>query len=212
MMFRVRVDEIVPDMKERLSTFFSDKEHVLVHHVLPNGKNPHFHVFLNTELFLSIQAFRYQFQKLTNAKGPEMSIKQCDIERKDEYIQYLFNRKHGNTPTLISTTIDTANHEANALKVAEDFSSSVKKTKKKNDEITNWEISEKVRELIFAREDPLSEYEIYSQAIDAAIDVCRKHKKTYTDFSIVRLVQTAITSDKNYRENFKKSVMERMFK
>lgn len=212
MLFRVRIDETVPDMGEKLKQFVQGKEHVLVKHTLPNNKNPHFHFFLQDTSVISIQSFRYKLDKYTNAKGSDRSLKICDEERKDEYIQYLFNSKHGNVFTLLSTTIPVEEYIERARKVAYDFMETKTKNKKSS-EITTWELAEHVREYLYNdKTEPVSEYDIYSIAIDHAIEVHRKYKKTYTDFSILRVVQTAITSDKNYREKFKENIINKIFK
>lgn len=208
MKFRLRIDEICPDMTERLSGFFAGTEHVLVKHVLPHG-NPHYHIYYDNPMIMSVPALRYQIDKLTTCKGPQRSIKECDETRKDEYIQYLFNTKHGNISTTISSSIQLDDYIKKAKEVSEDFAKS--RIKAKRPEVTLWEMAEEVRALCVT-DNPTSEYELYRQYIEAAIDVCRKHKKTYTDFSIQRLVQTAITCNKDTRDTFVKNVMDRIFK
>lgn len=210
MRFRVRVDKLHAETESVLTDFVSkSKSHCLVYHFVNN--NPHYHFYIDDDRYMSCQALRYQIDKITGSKRSERSIKECDTTRVDEYVQYLFNEKHGNKWRLVSSSIDTTEHQAKAKTVAADFL--VKQQKSKTREITTWELAEEVKNLYMADDTkPDSEYEIYKIHIDYAIDVCRKYRKTYTDFSIQRIVQTALTADRRNRDQFVKNVIDRIFR
>lgn len=210
MKFRVRVDRLYEETERVLEEFVkSTKSHCLVYHFVNN--NPHYHFYIDDDRYMSCQALRYKIDKLTGSKGHERSVKECDTARVDEYVQYLFNEKHGNKWRLVTTSFDTTAQQAAAAAVAEDFL--VKHQKSKTKEITTWEIAEEVKNLYMADNNKYeSEYDIYTCHINYAIDVCRKHKKTYTDFSIQRIVQTALTADRRNRQQFVKNVLDRIFR
>lgn len=213
MRFRIRVDQIKPNtvdlLKEMLKT---SAQHVLVYHLDREGRNPHYHAYVEDTRFLSAQAYRYHVDSRLGVKGPERSVKACDDERVDEYIQYLFHEKHGNRAILIEATLDVGVHRQKAKEVAQEFEKvKSKKARKTREEPTTWDLAEQVREQLAAdNRDPLSEAELYEWATDYAIEVCRKARKTFTDFSIQRIVQTAVTANKETRELFKRRVVARM--
>lgn len=214
MRLRLRVDEITLDMGQRFLEMIKrhlPTDYVVVRHVLPGGKNPHFHAYVNCPMMMSASGMRYYMDKL-GVKGSDRSVKECDEERVDEYIQYMFNRKHGNTWMLVESTIDTTTHQQAAEQVADEFEERQRaKSSRKKTEPTTWDLAEEVRmKLSVDNREPLSEAQLYEWATDYAIDACRKARKTYTDFSIQRIVQTAVTANKESRHLFTQRVVARM--
>lgn len=208
MLFRIRADELDEETSAKLIKMVAAKEHVLVKHVLPHG-NPHFHLYLNDPCQMSCPAMRYTLDKVIKCKGPQRSVKECEKERAAEYLQYLFNTKHGNVATIISTTLDVAEYQSKAAVVSQEFADTVKSRKAKD--VTSWQMSEEVRQLYLAHgEEIRSEEDIYRVHIIYAIQVCRKYKKTFTDFSIQRIVQTAVCSDSKNQEIFVRNVIARI--
>lgn len=213
MLFRLRVDEVNPTVQEQLSKLLSGHEHVLVKHVLPHG-NPHFHAYADLE-YNSRQALRYQVDKLCKTKtAAERSVTECDPARKDEYIQYLFNTKHGNQWLLVSSTMDTTQHQANAGAVAEEFEATRPPKEKKKQGPTMWEMAMETHQLYLLTHVRMlsadSPSDVHREYARCAIQVCRKHKKGFCDYTIQKIVQTAMTEDGSYRELVVNSVVRRM--
>lgn len=213
MRFRLRVDAINPQLGARFLEMLKKHlptDYVVVYHVLPGNRNPHFHAYVNCPMMMSVPSMRYHVDKL-GVKGPDRSVKECDEERVDEYIQYLFNRKHGNTWGLVESTIDTTKHQEAAQQVADEYQQTRAKSSRKSNEPTSWDLAEQVRSSLSAdNREPLTEAQLYEWATDYAIDACRKARKTYTDFSIQRIVQTAVTASKETRQLFTRRVVARM--
>lgn len=214
MRLRLRVDDLNPEMGSRFLEMLKKHlptDYVVVRHVLPGGRNPHYHAYVNCPMMMHVSGMRYWVDKL-GVKGPDRSVKECDEERVDEYIQYLFNRKHGNVWYLIESTIDTTAHQAAAAQVADEFQERQRaKSSRKTTEPTTWDLAEQVRSsLSVDNREPLSEAQLYEWATDYAIDACRRARKTYTDFSIQRIVQTAVTASKETRQLFTQRVVARM--
>lgn len=212
MLFRIRIDstDLARDMA--IVNWVKGMDHVLVQHVLPEGRNRHFHIFLDAP-YKSAQSCRYNVRKISNAKGSELSVTECDPARRDEYIQYLFNRKHGNQWHLVSSTIDTTEHQRKALEVKEEFDSQQEASKKKTGP-TQWELVAETSALATSRieEDKVSIAYVEQTYVEACIDVHRKHHKTFCDFSLLRIVQTALSGTQHGRAKLVGSILERLQK
>lgn len=174
MLFRLRVDEVNLFVEQKFRELLAGREHVLVKHWLPHG-NPHFHAYADLDS-KSCQALRYRIDKLFDiTKSDQRSVVPCDIDRKDEYIQYLFNTKKGNQYRIVSQTIDTTEHIAHANDVSIEFAKTRKD--KKFTGPTTWDLAEQVIHAVTA--DPYipeHEGEIYAQYVHHAIEIHRKHK------------------------------------
>lgn len=213
MKLRIRIDKLDETTEAKLTDFVTkSKSHCLVYHYV--NDNPHYHFYLDDDRFMSCQSLRYHIDKIVGVtKGHQRSVKECQADRIDEYLQYLFNEKHGNKWRLVSSNIDVEQHQAKAAAVAEDFTKTVLSKGSKRKEVTTWDISEEVKNLYLADGNkPESEYDIYKLHIDYAIDVCRKYHKTYTDFSIQRIVQTAITANRCNRDQFTRNILDKIFR
>lgn len=213
MLFRIRIDSDHLDRNMAIESWVKSYDHVLVAHVLPGNRNRHYHIFLDAP-FKSEQSCRYNVSKMSGTSGTERSVTFCDPARKDEYIQYLFNRKHGNVWTLISTTIDTTEHQQKALLVKEDFDAQQEQAKKKPTGPTMWELVAETSALATSRieEDRVSAEYIEQLYVEAAIDVHRNHRKPFCDFSLLRIVQTALSGTQHGRHKLVQSVLARLNK
>lgn len=200
MSYRVRIDEKVS--VEDLKSFFNiSDELVIVHHMV--NDNPHFHLYIRSENWKSPQAMRYAIRtKFKNLNKTDYSIKTCDESRKDEYIQYLFNRKHGNVPTLMYTTMDTTSHQQRALEVYNDFMEKYKSV----DEITTYDICKMLAEWIRTN-GSVTKLEMVNQCIE----IHNKYGKSYCVFSLERVLTTAMGLTDQYRSHVINSVMDKVF-
>lgn len=212
MLFRLRVDEVNANVQEQLTKLMSGHEHVLVKHVLPNG-NPHFHAYVDLD-YNSRQALRYHIDTKCKTKAAERSVTSCDPERKDEYIQYLFNTKHGNQWRIVSSTVDTTEHQAKALAVATEFEESKPPKEKKQQGPTMWDMAQEIHQLFVLTHVrmPSNQFpsEIHREYAKLAIQVCRKYKKGFCDYTLTKLVQTAMGEHEPYREIVVNAVVRRL--
>lgn len=191
MKFRVRIDD-KDGLRELLTEYLEGKDHLLVHHVLPTG-NPHFHFFIDMPLVKSQQSYRYQVKTKFKVEGSDFSVKQCDDDKVDEYKQYLFNEKNGNKPTFVSSSCDVLEYQRKAKEVADDFKS---RQVSKKETISSWGLAMELRQVINQYPEHLREYEVYTQFIHDAIKVHEKHHKSYCEFSLLRVIQTAMGDSK----------------
>lgn len=208
MLFRLRVDEVNLFVQQKFTELLHGHEHVFVKHVLPHG-NPHFHAYADLD-YKSCQALRYQIDKRFDiTKSDQRSVTPCDVDRKDEYIQYLFNTKKGNVWTLLSSTMDVTAHQQAALQVTEEFVKSRKGKKLQGP--TTWDLAQYVQTAVAADpEVPETENAIYAQYVHHAILVHREYKKPFCDFSLVRVIQTAMSGSKRDTRLLERSVLNRL--
>jgi len=213
MLFRIRIDVegVDPGVCPRsqvIEQWVKQYEHVLVHHVL-GTRNPHYHIFLDAP-YNSVQSCRYHVDKMSGAKGPARSVVECTETRRDEYIQYLFNRKKGNVPTLRSSTIDTTEHQQRALDVKEEYDAAREEKKKMGP--SGWDLAQETVALVNSRmeEDRICKEYLVQEYIRACIDVHRKHKKAYCDFSLLKVVTTALGETPTGRQAIVDRLCERL--
>jgi len=141
--FRVRVDgeddARMVEFCKNLGTKF-----LLVHHVLPTG-NPHYHFYAETTLTQG--NLSNQIKKKLGVTGGDYSNKSCDMNRKMEYLSYLFNTKKGNVPRVVAyvgfNMLDIATMKENSEKIAHEYKVALQRSKK-----TQFQIVELVMERI----------------------------------------------------------------
>jgi len=123
MELRGRIDEVKEVSSDALRAWLTTAgtDIVLVHHILPNG-NPHFHFYLKSR-FNSVASAKYNFKKRFVVDKTDWSLKECAADRRDEYLQYLFNTKHGNKPTLITSFKDLSEEQKRASVISTEFPS-----------------------------------------------------------------------------------------
>lgn len=194
MLFRVRVDSQRND-QSFLDFLHNYKSYVCVFHELPHG-NPHYHMFIEDTMSLSIDALRKRVDRNFNVKGADRSVKECDMSRVNEYIQYLYNQKHGNSATHIThCNIDDAlllQLQAQAKDVADDFAQR-KKVKSDRQQITQYDLAEEVKSRLSELHKTEFTIEDYTKV---AIQVMRKHRKAFCKYSLGRIIMTAMSDEK----------------
>lgn len=188
-MYRVRID-YKPDfdfLKLIGEDLFDEaKELLIVHHVLPHG-NPHYHVYVNIDV--KENTIRQRIKR-KGFVASEFSLKQCDPQRKDEYIQYLFNEKHGNQATVIfNRDIDSEylhRLQIQAKDVTNEFAH--RQTRKRPGKLTIYELAEEVHKKIQEHVGPVS----IKEYVKVSIDICIKHKQAFEEHYLRRLAFTAM--------------------
>lgn len=227
-MFRVRVD-IVNDLNsdDLLEVCGSPDTHVLVRHELPHG-NPHYHLWLPTDI--TDKALRLRLDRKFNLKKTDRSVKICNPERVNEYIQYMFNTKHGNKWELISVRNFDDDLLNDLIKAAKEISTDFddRNNKKKNTGPTIWDLALEVeREFTKANEDEGNklrytgrgraedysedyENEKYMITIytDLTIQILRKHRKAFDEFLIRKVISTAMSSHEKGKEILRKKMIK----
>lgn len=192
MKFRVRVDEVSEETQKLLIAHVqSSVSHVLVRHDFPDGHNSHFHMYIDNG-YASCQAYRYQVDKLFKVKGSLRSVVKCDDDRVDEYVQYLFNKKKGNIPTLLSTNMDVTSHQQKALDVADAWEA------ERSKDVSAYHIAQELVRWIDDNDINPAMNDGIRQLIEKAIDIHNKYAKGYCDFSLSRVCQTAMGLSHNF--------------
>lgn len=221
-MFRIRIDEKsglnVVDFIESIGA----TTYVLVHHVLPHG-NPHYHAYVETEI--KEQTLRQRIKR-NGYVASEFSLKKCDNERKNEYIQYLFNQKHDNVPNLIksynfpSELLDRL--QIQARDVAEEFSRN--KTIKRNSRPTIFELAKEITEKYNEKypqktvnnlgtnwTNSPDGYLEYKYHLELAIEVCNKYNQAFEENYLRRLVTTALCNRESGKKIIISNILAKVF-
>lgn len=221
-MFRIRID-IVNDLNsDDIIEIVDSEAHVVVRHELPNG-NPHYHAWIKTSLKENTIRLRLK-RKFTQLKSSDYSIKKCDEGRVNEYVQYMFNTKHGNKWELIDThNFDNQlldDLKENAKKISTDFAESQTKSKSKGPTI--WDIAQEVETIVkpqieqtsfgYGRAedfqlDSATEHKNITIYTDTAIHVLRKHKKAFDEFLLRKVISTAMSSDEFGKDKLRKKMI-----
>lgn len=129
----------------------------------------------------------------TIEKATDYSVKECDNERVDEYIQYLFNTKHGNLwRRVCDIGIDSARIDcaiSNAAQVSDDYDKTVKK-KTKSKTVTMYDIAEELSEIMKTYKHIEEERDWYLKSITETIKLCKKYRKGMDYNMICKIVTT----------------------
>jgi len=187
MKFRVRID----GQEDQNVTQFCEPyvSSVIVQHTLPHG-NPHYHMFIEDRMSLSIDAFRARVKRFFKPESrSDYSVKVCDEDKEHEYIQYLFNTKHGNVSRLVTHKYDsvTLNRlKESAQDITREFEARV--THRKSKGPTIYDIAEQVRDIAEQTHNTDLTVEWYTQT---AITVLHKHRKTCEPNMLIKIVSTA---------------------
>lgn len=221
-MFRIRVDIVNSLNSDDLLEVCGANSYVIVRHELPHG-NPHFHAYLSYDCAMKDNTLRQRFKrKFPYLKSSDYSVKKCDEDKINEYVQYLFNTKHGNKWELIdSHNFDTqllADLQKAAKDVSDHFASS--QTTKQRKGTTIWDIAQEVEKEFTENFHTINNlgdeihkfYEQEEQKIivytDIAIKVLRKNKKAFDEFLLRKVITTAMSSS----ENGKKMMRQKMLR
>lgn len=211
MKFRVRVDDVDEATQKLLLEHVANVgvSHVLVRHFFDDGHNPHYHYYIDIPDVKSCQSYRYKFKTRVafhfKMKSSDYSITQCSDDRVDEYIQYLFNTKHGNKWQLLSSTLDTSLHQQRAGLVAEAYEAQSSKAK---DSVSQWQLSVELRDAIDQLDSTM--YESHVTIVDMAISLHNKYKKPFCEFSLRKVILTAIGQSK-WREEIVHKLAQKIF-
>lgn len=194
MKFRVRVDgKSDEEFCLFLSKMCKNSSVVLVHHVLPHG-NPHHHAMIEDGMVMSVDTFRKRVSRYFNVKGSDYSVKICDDDKVNEYVQYMFNTKHGNVAKLVyvnnfsQNTLDDC--IAKAKEVTDEFAKSVEEAKKKNKTISAYDLGIRVYEMM---QDSHNENPTIEDWTKMTIKVCHDARKTCEPNQLIRIISTAIS-------------------
>jgi len=225
-MYRIRIDERPHFTASNLEELLKEaKAFVIVRHELPTG-NPHFHAY--AEIDLKEQTLRQRIKRADVQKG-DYSLKLCDPIRINEYVQYMFNTKHGNRWELLgfnnfdSTLLDTL--KANAQQISDDFAD-VHKNKSKGPTI--WDIAMEVQSKFEGtnglegnrlrytgrgleedyQEDSENEKRMIRVYTEITIQILRGHRKAFDEFLIRKVISTAMSSS----DSGKDILVKKMFK
>jgi len=203
MYYRIRVDQIEGVEVEDFEAICEPKVSVLVHHILPTG-NPHYHYLIDTDVKENTLRQRIK-RKYPSLKSTDYSIKKADDERINEYVQYLFNTKHGNKSTLISANNFDNDILEDLKKQAQKVSDEYDATKSRHKVATMYELAEEIHRQVnktFTIDDlgttalqdhlqlglPIN----IEEYVDATMMVCRKHRKGFDEFMVRKLITTAL--------------------
>lgn len=202
MKFRLRVDEKTEETGTLLLSMIRKYPHVLVKHVLPHG-NPHFHAYVFADDVKSCPSYRYTIDQTLGVSGAERSVKKCDDDKIDDYVQYLFNEKHGNRWTLISHTFDVDIHVQKAKAVAAAFADRQEKSRV----ITEWDMAEELRSRVENQSNDLDR----SAVIELAIQIRNTHRKTFNDHVLAKMIQTALSTIPRWKHYVIQKAFSRVF-
>lgn len=206
-MFRLRIDGVNDELAKKFMESY--KSHVLVHHVLPHG-NPHYHAYVDaSNKIIGIDAFRARVKRhFLPQDRTEYSVKKCDSDKVNEYVQYLFNTKHGNE----SRTVSVSNFDNDVLlacqQSAKDVSMDYEKRTRERKESkgpTIYQLGEELGDIIeqnHIEEPTVREYTTH------AIAVCRKHQRPCDRNMLVKIVSVAMSRNESGRDMLVKSVQD----
>jgi len=222
MKYRLRIDEVNGVTADNVKVVLHDADSiVVVRHILPHG-NPHYHAYF--ELDAKDNTIRQRFKrKFEELKSTDMSLKKCDEDKVNEYVQYLFNRKHDNRPELCYThnfdleLLDDLKKRAED--VATDYAESRKSTVKSKGP-TIWDIAQMVEQRFKEQYhtvdnlgDEIHNYysneerkvEVYT---DLAIEVLRQNKKAFDEFLLRKVISTAMSSTEKGKTILRKKMIK----
>lgn len=219
-MFRIRVDITNGLNSDTILELCDSKAHVVVRHELPHG-NPHYHMWIQTDT--KEPTLRQRFIRQSICKS-DYSIKKCNPDRIDEYVQYMFNTKFGNKWELIDTHNFDNQHLNDLIKNAKEISDDFEERHQQKDKPTIYSLAMEVRNVFkhtyHITDNPLDSlgkrqapdgYDEYREHLKIAISVCRKHKQAFEENYLRRLVSTAICEGESGRATIMSKIMAKEF-
>lgn len=183
---RLRIDMQGNVTIDRLESFLSKyKSVVLVAHKLPHG-NPHYHAYIDaTNNSIGIEAVRNRLKKHFELPAGSYSLKLCDEGRINEFVQYMFNTKHGNEWNVsFVLNFDSAIIEQ-LQQNAQSVSQVYEQSKKSKSTITMYELAEEVQANMEGKTKTIENYVL------TAVGVCRRHRKAFCKFTLAKIISTA---------------------
>lgn len=211
-MYRVRIDVVSGFELDEFIQISESMSHVVVRHELPHG-NPHIHAYVQNDIKDNTYRQRIK-RKFPMLKASDFSIKTCDASRINEYVQYLFNTKHGNKWEIY----DTRNFDnqllntliQNARTISDEYDTKSKAKRK----LTVYDLAEIVNEvaqsqILTVNGTYRERYQLY---LKTAIAMCHKHRQAFEEHYLKRLVCTAISISDSYRVKMIAKIMEKEFR
>lgn len=164
---------------------------VIVHHELPYG-NPHYHFYIDDPMSLSIDSFRARVKRYFNPTRSDYSVKKCDDDKVNEYVQYMFNTKHGNVSRLVqSNNFDNdllLSLKENAKEISDDYEHRKQQRESVKAGPTIFQIAEEVRDII---DEKYIDTPSVSEYVETTILVLRSHRKCCEPNMLIKIVSTA---------------------
>lgn len=201
MRIRLRLDATETVFRGEIIRFLEGcKRYVLVHHVLPHG-NPHYHAFIDDPMVMSIDAYRARVKRQFKTTRGDYSVQKCDDEREHEYVQYLFNTKHGNISTLVSSVYDPdvlSECQRKAQEVTEAYEETRKKTESKS-RLTIFDLGLEVAE-IYDATHPEKDCVSIGAIASIAIDVCYKNRQSPEPNKLNKIISVVLSKSTPGRE------------
>lgn len=215
MKLRVRIDGEDDLQLTNFIQLWKPASYVIMKHWLPHG-NPHYHIYVDDNA--TDKAYRERIKRKLQLQSSDFSVKKCDDDRINEYVQYMFNTKHGNQWKLI----DTHNFDNELLttleKSAKEVSNNYELThkSKKDKGPTIWDIAVEIESIVSPAlsVNDLGNQELWSQRemmkneeeritiyTETAIKVLRKHKKAFDEFLLRKVISTAMSSTTEGKNN-----------
>lgn len=221
-MFRIRIDEISGLNVDEILEVCETTRHVVVRHELPHG-NPHYHMFIETDVKENTLRLRFK-RKYSTLKSSDYSIKKCDSERVNEYVQYMFNTKHGNRWELYDT-YNFDNELLNTLKenaknISDQFEASTTRVRSKGPTI--WDIAMEVEAIVNPTltvndlgttrikqfNNEIDELRVYT---DTAMLIMRKYRKPFDEFLLRKVISTAMSSSQRGKDIMRSKMINHFY-
>lgn len=194
MKFRIRIDGV--DDAKVISFLSSYPEYIAVHHTV--NDNPHYHFYVNATMIMSDQTMRMRVKRFFGTeKASDYSVKKCDDGREDEYIQYMFNTKHGNVWRRVCDSgidIDRINKcIGDAETVSTEFAKANAR-KKKSNTVTIFDIAEEATEIFKTRHGEVNDQaEYYYKMAIIAIHLMKTYRKGSDYNMIIKVITTSLS-------------------
>lgn len=223
-MYRIRLDIINDLNADQLIQACQPTSHVIVRHELPHG-NPHYHAYVVSDV--KENTLRQRIKRLDlNLKSTDYSIKKCTPDRTNEYVQYMFNTKHGNKWELIDSHNfdDQLLHQLQiqAKAITDEFTHH--KTSKSH-KPTMYDLAMEVRQRFtqihnisnnpvenLGKHQAPEGYIEYREHLELAIKVCRKYNQAFEENYLRRLVTTALCEGQTGRQTIISKIMNKEFR
>ena len=211
MKFRVRIDETSTCKPEMLAawTTKNSADYVVMHHLV--NKNSHFHLYMDSPNILSCQAMRYKVKTVFKLEPVEFSVGICDETRITEYLSYLYNSKHGNVATLLTTNLSEEIMQVameSALAIGKEFLKTKKEKAKGMYEIA-LECVKEVNKLEY-HSQPWPE--LHQGIYIVCVKQLHKYCKCHDSFLVNKLVETVLShrDPDKYATDLYKTAIDKM--
>ena len=162
---------------------------ILVHHVTET-ENPHYHAYVRSTV--SQGNLANYLKKEFNVNKSDYSCRSCSPDRKLEFWAYLFNKKKGNEPSLISyegiSPLEIKLAQETSNQISKEFETRMASTKK----MTKFDIAERLSKEKFATRGDL---------YDAVLKLLHDNRMCSNSFVIKDIMSTTlhINGDKDMK-------------